>query len=154
MEYQVSVQPVASQLTAVVRLRARQDELSTVIPQACGEVWAFARSAGLPRPGRHLALYLDCVMNIECGAEVFQPFTGNDRVICSSTPAGTVATTAHWGPYDRLGDAHKAILQCCADHGHELAGPSWEVYGHWDDDPAKLRTDIFYLLKTVGAWSG
>jgi hypothetical protein len=87
MEYQVNVQPVAPQLTAVIRLRARQDELSTVIPQACGEVWEFARAAGLPCPGRHLALYFDDVINIEVGAEVFQPFTGNDRVVCSSTPA-------------------------------------------------------------------
>jgi hypothetical protein len=35
--------------------------------------------------------------------------------------------------------------------GHELAGPSWEVYGHWLDewnsDPRKIRTDVFYLLK-------
>jgi effector-binding domain-containing protein len=154
MEYQVNVGPVASQLTAVVRFQARQAELPTVIPRACGEVWEFMRSSGLPRPGRHLALYLDGVMNIECGAEVFQPFTGNDRVVCSSTPAGSAATAAHWGPYNRLGDAHRAILQWCADHGHELAGPSWEVYGHWEDDPAKLRTDVFYLLKAAGELPG
>src|SRR5262249_28162531 len=71
-----------------------------------------------------------------------------DGVVCSSTPAGLVATTAHFGPYARLGEAHQAILRWCADHGYKLAGPSWEVYGHWDDDPAKLRTDIYYLLQT------
>jgi hypothetical protein len=27
---------------------------------------------------------------------------------------------------------------------------SWELYGHWEDDPAKLRTDVFYLLRPVG----
>jgi effector-binding domain-containing protein len=150
MEYQVHMRYVAPQLTAVVRLRARQPELATVIPAACGEVWAFARSAGLPRPGRHLALYLDCEMNIECGAEVFQPFAGNGRVVCSSTPAGLVATAAHLGPYARLGEAHAAIHRWCAENGHTLAGPSWEVYGHWDDDPAKLRTDVFYLLQPAG----
>jgi hypothetical protein len=39
-----------------------------------------------------------------------------------------------------------------------LAGPNWEIYGHWLDewnnDPAKIRTDVFYLLQpdseTVG----
>jgi effector-binding domain-containing protein len=154
MEYQVNVQPVASQLTAVIRLRARQDELATVIPQACGEAWEFARSAGLPRPGRHLALYFDDVINLEVGAEVFQPFTGNDRVVCSSTPAGTAATAVHFGPYNRLGGAHQAVRQWCADNGHELAGPCWEVYGHWEDDPTKLRTDVFYLLKVAGASPG
>jgi effector-binding domain-containing protein len=150
MEYQVHVQQVAPQMTGVVRLRARQDELARVIPAACGEVWEFFRSAGLPRPGRHLALYLDCEMNIECGVEVAQPFPGNDRVVCSQTPAGTVATTAHIGPYDRLGEAHAAVHRWCAANGHTLAGVSWEVYGHWTDDPAQLRTDIFYLLRTEG----
>jgi effector-binding domain-containing protein len=150
MEYQVRVHPVASQLTAVVRCRATVAELAQVIPQACGEVWAFLRSAHLPRPGRNLALYLDCEMNIECGVEVFQPFAGNDRIICSSTPAGVVATAAHLGPYARLGEAHTAVLRWCAEHGHVLAGPSWEVYGHWTDDPAQLRTAIFYLLRTAG----
>jgi effector-binding domain-containing protein len=149
MEYQVHVCPVESQLTAVVCFRATCDELATVIPRACGEVWEFMRSSGLPRPGSHLALYLDGEMNIECGAEVHQPFTGNGRVICSATPAGLVATAAHLGPYDRLKEAHEAVLRWCADRGYELAGPSWEVYGHWTDDPAQLRTDIFYLLKTT-----
>jgi effector-binding domain-containing protein len=97
-----------------------------------------------------LALYLDGEMNIECGVEVFQPFAGNDRVICSCTPAGLVATAAHIGPYNRLGEAHKAVHEWCADHGHLLAGPSWEVYGHWTDDPAQLRTDVFWLLQAAG----
>ena len=154
MEYQVHVHQVAPQLTAVVRFRASPDELAQIIPQACGEVWAFVRSSHLPHPGRNLALYLDGEMNIECGVEVFQPFAGDGRVVCSSTPAGVVATAAHLGPYDRLGEAHAAICKWCSDHGHALAGPSWEVYGHWDDDPSKLRTDVFYLLKAVGESAG
>ena len=150
MEYQIHVEQVAAQLTAVVRRRASQRELAQVIPQACGEVWQFTRSANLPRPGRHLALYLDGQMNIEVGVEVFQHFAGNDRVICSTTPAGMVATTAHFGPYERLGEAHEAVHKWCADHGHKLARPSWEVYGHWNDNPAQLRTDVFWLLQTKG----
>ncbi len=150
MSYQVRLEQVAPQLTAVIRFRARQDELSKVVPAACGEVWTWARTAGLPKPGRHVALYLDCAINLEVGAEVTQPFTGDGRVVCSSTPAGPVATTAHFGPYSRLGDAHQAVLQWCAQQGHALAGPNWEVYGHWDDDPAKLRTDVYYLLQGAG----
>ena len=132
---------------AVVRCRAKVSELASVIPKACGEVWAFVRSANLPHPGRNLALYLDGEMNLEVGVEVTQPFTGNDRVVCSSTPAGMVATAVHWGPYDRLGEAHKAVHEWCATHGHKVAGPSWEVYGHWYDEPGQLRTDVFYLLQ-------
>jgi hypothetical protein len=31
-----------------------------------------------------------------------------------------------------------------------MTGVDWEIYGHWDDDPAKLRTDVFYLLADTG----
>ncbi len=30
---------------------------------------------------------------------------------------------------------------------NQITLPYWEVYGDWDDDPSKLRTDVFYLLK-------
>jgi effector-binding domain-containing protein len=154
MAYQVQVHPVAAQATAVVRFRASVHELAVLISRACGEVWEFMRAAQLPRPGRHLALYLDGVMNIECGVEVFHPFAGNDQVVPSSTPAGLVATVAHFGPYSRLGEAHKAIHKWCADQGHTLAGPSWEIYGHWTDDPSKLRTDVFDLLQAPAESAG
>jgi len=29
------------------------------------------------------------------------------------------------------------------------AGVSWEVYGHWDDDPVKRRTGVYVLLEPV-----
>jgi effector-binding domain-containing protein len=146
MDYVVHVEQVELQTTAVIRGRAVQAELSKVVPRLCGEVWAFLRAAGQPRPGRHLALYLDGDINLEVGVEVDQPFAGDGRVVGSATPAGLVATTAHFGPYHRLHEAHAAVLRWCAANGHALAGPSWEVYGHWDDDPAKLRTDVYYLL--------
>lgn len=147
MNYTVQIINVEPQLTAVIRTRAKQSQLSQVVPRLCGEVWNFARSAGLPRPGRHVALYFDGEINLEVGAEVFHPFTGDGRVICSRTPAGLVATTVHFGPYTRLGDAHDAVHKWCASQGHTLAGPSWEIYGHWTDDPAQLRTDVFWLLQ-------
>ena len=149
MEYQIHVTKVESQPTAVVRLLASHGELSRVVPAACGEVWAFARSAGLAQPGRHLALYLDGAINLEVGVEVAESFVGNERVVPSSTPAGLVATTAHFGPYERLAEAHAALHQWCAAHGYTLAGPSWEIYGHWTDDPAQLRTDVFYLVQAT-----
>jgi effector-binding domain-containing protein len=105
--------------------------------------------AGLPRPGRHLAVYLDGKGNIEVGVEVAEPFAGNERVVPSSTPAGRVATTTHWGPYHSLGDAHQAVQKCCSENGHALTGVCWELYGHWTDDPAQLRTDVFYLLRAA-----
>jgi len=144
--YQIRLENVPAQPTAVVRVQASQSELARVIPALCGEVWEFARNAKLPRPGRHLALYLDGAITLECGVEVTAPFAGSDRVVCSSTPAGLAATTTHIGAYAELGAAHRAILDWCEQQGVRRAGPSWEVYGHWVEPPALPRTDVYYLL--------
>jgi effector-binding domain-containing protein len=148
--YDVRLERVAPQTIAVVRETVKQSELSRVVPAGCGEVWHWLKAAGLPRPGRVLAVYLDGAIHLEVGAEVQGPFTGDGRVCCSSTPAGMVAITTHDGPYDRLGQAHEAIHLWCTSQGHEMAGPNWEIYGHWTDDPAQLRTDVYYLLKEAG----
>ncbi len=75
-------------------------------------------------------------------------------MVGSATPAGPVATTTHFGPYGRLHEAHDAIRRWCAGNGHTLAGPNWEVYGHWQDawnsDPGQIRTDVYYLLAADG----
>ena len=150
MRYQIALSRSEAILTAVIRNRVRPGELAQFVPAACGEVWSFIRAAGLPRPGRHIALYLDAQGTVEVGAEVSEPFAGNDRVQCSQLPAGRVATTVHFGPYPRHSEAHAGIRQWCAGHGHRLSGISWEVYGHWEEswnaDPSKIRTDVFQLL--------
>jgi len=28
-----------------------------------------------------------------------------------------------------------------------VAGVTWEVYGDWHDDPAQVRTDVYFLLQ-------
>jgi effector-binding domain-containing protein len=135
--------------TAVVRERVPADQRSRFVPAACGEVWSFFRSAGLPKPGRNVALYLE-ENRVEAGVEVTAAFAGNDRIVGSQLPAGRVATATHFGPYAGLGEVHAAIRRWCADHGHALSGVCWEVYGHWDaswdDDPSQIRTDVFHLL--------
>jgi effector-binding domain-containing protein len=154
MPYQIELKNSEAALTAVVRERVQPSELSRFVPAACGEVWSFARSAGLPKPGRHTALYLDAGL-VEAGAEVSEPFVSNDRVHCSQLPPGRVATTAHFGPYQRLSEAHTRIRHWCAEHGHLLTGVAWEIYGHWDESwnatPSKIRTDVFYQLKDQNA---
>lgn len=150
MPYQIKLANTQTIFTAVIRSRVQPKELSKFVPAASGEVWSFIRSAALPRPGRHVAMYLDTGL-VEVGAEVSERFTGNERVDCSELPAGRVVTTTHFGPYARLGDAHSEIRRWSAEHGHQLSSICWEIYGHWDEswnaDPSKIRTDVFHLLK-------
>ena len=149
MPYDVQFLSVPETITAVVRRCARQNELSSVVPKACGEVWNYVKATGL-KGGRHIAYYV-CGdangLNVEIGVELPEPFESDGgELVCSKTPAGNVATTVHIGPYNLLGNAHSAVLAECRAKDLTLAGPSWEIYGHWTDNPRELRTDVFYLI--------
>jgi effector-binding domain-containing protein len=145
MTYAIDNRRVAPQTIAVVHRRARLDELTKVVPAACGDSWNLVKKHGI-KGGCNIAVYLDGEINMEIGQEVSAPFQSTGDLFCSSTPGGEIATTMHMGPYDRLGDAHRALVQWAADHKRTLAGPNWEIYGHWTDDPTQLRTDVYYLL--------
>lgn len=150
MEYDVRLERHAGRPLAVVRRRASLQELSQVVPEACGEVWDVLRAQRVTGAGRHVAVYWGDEINLEVGVEVAAPFAGHGEVVGSATPAGQVAATTHCGPYSELHEAHSAIHSWCARNGHDLAGPKWEIYGHWQDDwssdPTKIRTDVCYLL--------
>jgi hypothetical protein len=154
MQQTVRVERVGSTPIAVVKRRARPAQLSAVVPEACGVVWAALKALGMRGAGRHVAVYRACgggEVEAEVGVEVPAPVGRHGEVYDSATHAGDIATITHFGPYRLLGDASAAIRAWCAANGRTPAGPSWEIYGHWlpewNDDPSQIRTDVYYLLK-------
>ena len=148
--YAVQVEQLESVPVAVVRRQARQADLSRLVPECCGLVWEAVK-AQRTKAGRHVAIYWDGSIRLEVGVELQGLFVDDGEVVRSATPAGAVASATHFGPYGGLGAAHDAVQRWCNANGRQLAGPSWEVYGHWErewnDDPSRIRTDVFYLLK-------
>jgi effector-binding domain-containing protein len=147
--YAVQSRRLDSVPLAVIRRQARASELSRVVPECCGLVWNVVR-AQQAQAGRHVAIYWDAAIRLEVGVELLGPLTEHGEVVRSATPAGPVAWATHFGPYGGLGAAHDAVQQWCHDSHRQLAGPRWEIYGHWlrawNDDPSRIRTDVFYLL--------
>jgi len=147
--YAVQIQRVDSVPLAVIRRPARASELARVVPECCGLVWNAVRAQQV-QAGRHVAIYWDCTIRLEVGVELCGPFAEQGEVVRSATPAGAVASATHFGPYGGLGAAHEAVRQWCAANDHHLAGPNWEIYGHWqrewNTDPSQIRTDVYYLL--------
>ena len=139
MEYVVQATQAAAQPIQIVRGRTTKATLPRDIRKLFDEFYAgFKGKAGLNivfYPGSGVAGEFE----IGCGVQLE---SGGNAV----TPAGLVATTVYFGPYNQMAPAHEAIHCWARESGHTLAGPSWEVYGHWSDDPAKLRTDICYLV--------
>jgi len=147
--YAVQLQRLGSIPLAVIRRQARSSELARVVPECCGVVWDAVR-AQQTQAGRHVAIYWDGSIRLEVGVELHGSFAEQGEIVRSATPSGAVASATHFGPYAGLGAAHEAIRQWCVANNHRLAGPNWEIYGHWqrqwDTDPSRIRTDVYDLL--------
>ncbi len=138
---------VAARPTAVVARVTTWPEFPSLWKQLLDQVYAFLPGSGVRQTGHNVMLYLDDRPSVEVGVEVDGPFTPTGPVVASSLPAGEVATAVHRGPYQGLGQAHRAVLAWCEAHGRAPAGPRWEVYGDWREDPADLETEVYYLLR-------
>jgi len=146
MEYDVELTTTAESPTAVVAATTTWERFPTLWKEMLDQVWAFLREGDLRTDGHNVMLYKDDVPNVEVGVQVTRPFTPKGRVIPSRLPGGRVARTVHRGPYDRLSEPHRAVRAWCAARGLALAGPRWEIYGDWREDPAELETEVCYLL--------
>jgi len=149
MPYSVLTQHMESIPLAVIRRQVKANELPRVVPECCGLVWNTLRAQNV-KGGRHVAMCWDGSIRLEVGVEMHEPFVAQGEVVRSATPAGTAASTTHFGPYSGLGEAHSAIHAWCKTNHRSLAEPGWEIYGHWETawntDPSRIRTDIYYLL--------
>jgi effector-binding domain-containing protein len=154
MNLTIRVEKFAGQRLAVVKRKSAAKDLSKVIPEACGLVWNELKNANVKDAGRLVAVYKAMngdVFDLEVGAEIGSAFAGAGEVFESNLPAGNVVTATYFGPYDKLGEVHHAIMDWCKAENREMGPACWETYGHWQpewkDDPSKIRTDVYYLLK-------
>jgi effector-binding domain-containing protein len=146
MGYTVTIQQVAPQWIAAARGRAEPGDVSRTMLGLLGKVWPFVKASGIKTDGQNVAIYYKD-HTIEAGARLFTKFEGEGEIVCVASPAGLAAMVIHMGPYEKLGEAHHAIRDWCRENGRELEGTNWEVYGHHEEDPARRRTDVFYLVR-------
>ncbi len=148
-EYRVNVQTAAARAIAAVRVRMRVERVSAEFGRHLDKIYAAARAGQVKLDGQNIFVYRGLPSgeaDVEFGVGTTVPFAALGDVVPSETPSGTVATTVHWGDYAGLGAAHRAVIDWCREQKRALTSVRWEVYGHWSDDPAKRRTDVYWLL--------
>ena len=149
---EISIETVPARRIAAVRRSVRIEEVASAWKPALDLVWEFLRkNPGLRTDGRNFFLYHHPAnrrspMDVDFGVEVTREFAASGEVFAAASPAGKVAGALHLGPYDRLGETHGAIHAWAAVRRLTFAGKSWEIYGDWNNDPAKLETRVEYLL--------
>lgn len=143
----VEIVEVAPVLFAAVQAQTLRTDLFKTIRACLDKVYTFLKENRIRNDGINIVVYLDSALTIQAGVQVPERFEGNDTVMCLVTPAGSAVHTAHIGPYSEMDVAYSAIRHWGQETGIKTRGPSWEIYGHWTDDPRALRTDIYFLLQ-------
>jgi effector-binding domain-containing protein len=147
--YEVHAESADPRPLAAIRATTTPQQLGAAIIRLLDQVWPLLREQGV-RTGHNVVIYHaggGGELTVDVGVEAFTAFTAHGEVRPTSTPSGEVATVAHYGEYSDMGGAYGALEQWCRDNRRQPAGVNWEVYGDWDDDPAKRRTDVYFLLQ-------
>ena len=144
----VTARPVAG-----VRAQIQRGHVARELPRHLDQVYAAAHAGAVKLDGQNIFIYRAATadqLTVDYCVGVTAPFAAVGAVVPLETPHGVAAMTTHYGDYGPLDEANAAILSWCRANGRRLAGPSWEVYGHWHEDPAQLWTEIYYLLEPTG----
>ena len=141
----------SSRPLAAVRRRTTWSAFHELIRPSLDLVHTHLGEVGAQQVGQNVIVYRPQggdVMEVEYGVEVESSVAESVRgdLVSSLTPGGRAVAAVHIGPYHRLIESHRAVIQWARERNHRLAGPSWERYGDDHEDPEQLRTEIFHLL--------
>jgi hypothetical protein len=147
--YDVRAERAEPRPLAAILATTTHQQLGADIIRLLDVIWPLLREQAV-RTGHNVVVYRGGeggTLTVDVGVETFTSFAGHGEVRPVLTPSGEVATTAHYGEYSQMAPAYAALERWCTDNGRRSAGVSWEVYGDWDDDPGKRRTDLYFLLE-------
>jgi effector-binding domain-containing protein len=152
---QVLVATAKPRLLAAVRRQATPQTLAGLI-RGSG-VWDLMKARNIKSTGHNVVVYHDEPgrdlihsaggIPVDIGAEILEPFQSDDQLTCTETPSGRFISAVHVGPIDRLHEAYDTIHAAVQSDGYKLAGPYWEFYGHWAENPGEFETTVYYSLK-------
>jgi effector-binding domain-containing protein len=134
---------------AAVRVTTEITQWPGQFKAALDQVYAAAKAGKVRLNGVNVMVYRprsDGLCDIDCGVETVSEFEPAGAVVYCETPRGEAAAIAHIGPYRDLRLSHDAVVKWCREHDRSRSGVVWEVYGHWNNNPATVRTDLFHLL--------
>ena len=140
---------VERRLAAVIKAQVPFREIPAAQRLLRARIAAAVRSLDVGPLGRTFTLWrppVDGRLDMEPGILVSRGFEPVGEVVPSALPAGRAAHFLLVGSYEGIPGAWQALFAWCAEQRLKLADVNWEIYGEWNDDPAKLETSMHALL--------
>lgn len=150
-KYEFKVEDVKAQPAMTVRFKvsAEPDKISAKYAEVFTAVFTHVFSNGGQPAGAPFGRYhamKEGQFEIEAGVPVAKVIDAKGEIKASELPAGKVATTVHFGPYVKLGEAHEALTKWASDNGYEPTAGLWETYltdPGQEPDQSKWQTKLF-----------
>jgi effector-binding domain-containing protein len=131
MTLPVTIKAAAAQQVACCRSSTTHSEVFTVIPAGFArvqEALADAQPIGPPFTVFHAFPDADQLGEVSMCIPVACPVAETDGITNVEVPAGAVASVVHRGSYSDMGPTYASIGVWIQEHGHNITGPSREVY--------------------------
>lgn len=111
-------------------------------------VWAEVRRSQTPVTGINHVLYAE-ENEIFCGLECRGDPSGMPELELRRIELDHYAYYRHVGPYEQIPQAYAAMRAEVERLGMRFTQPGLEIYGHWNDDPQQLVTEILQTVVKV-----
>ena len=153
MSHEVAVKIVNPQVVSSHRVETTYQQVFTAIPEGFGTVFRRLQDHNAEPTGIPFTIFHRAPDAEDSGdVEMCIPVSPNARLApIHDVPGGPVAAVVHKGPYDEMGPAYEALARWISDHGHQIVGPTREIYlNHPDDvDPTELLTELQWPIDTA-----
>ena len=156
-EYEVILKQVDPLLVASIRdTIPDMSQVTPVFNRLFDEVCSYVEKVGgvsaFAGPG--LDLWHDPTQStdiqVEAAIPLTKPLPDSDRVKTITLPAvAQMASSLHHGGFEKIGEAHEAMIAWIERNGYRITGPGREIYLQYErtGDPSKWVTEIQYPVE-------
>ena len=146
MQIQIIDSPLTLHLTGLSKTHDPAISYGEDLIGLLNVVWETVKSRGIPTTGINHFVY-DEHGEIFAGVEITAPEAALSGFVSREIELERYVYYKHVGPYSALPDTHGQIVAEIRARSLVSAYPVIEIYGHWNEDPAKLETEIIYPIR-------
>jgi effector-binding domain-containing protein len=146
MNLEIRDLPFERKLFGCARAVSEGQKPGEVMFAAMDEMWAIVRQHSLSTDGINHIVYTGS-RQVFAGVEIQSPISADWGLAEMNLKIPRYAYYRHVGAYDLLGEAYRTIQRDLDARGLKTTELSLEIYGHWNENPAKLVTEIIHALE-------